>query len=155
MDLWALGVILYSMLAGFPPFYNESNPALIRQIRRAEFAFHSPYWDDVSAEARALVSGLLVVDPAQRFTVHQCLEHPWIRGAGEASSKKLHRPAPAARAARAPVCREGMGGGGGGGFVAGQATRARVRCKRAPRPEPARALARVAAEVCAEARDPM
>jgi serine/threonine protein kinase len=114
VDLWALGVVLYSMLAGFPPFYNESNPALVRQIRKGEFEFHSPYWDNISAAAKELVSGLLVVDPARRFTVHQCLEHPWIHNAGEASSKKLHRhplrrplDSPLARndaAAKLPVC---------------------------------------------------
>jgi serine/threonine-protein kinase RCK2 len=111
VDLWAAGVMLYSMLCGFPPFYSEDRPALARQIRRGEYRFHSPYWDGVSFGAKDLVASLLVVDPARRHTCHRSLQHPWIKKAVEASSQKLHRcpppPGPAlrlrARARRARV----------------------------------------------------
>ena len=113
VDLWSVGVILYSMLCGFPPFYSDSNPALVKQIRTASYKFHSPYWDEVSFGAKDLVSNLLVVRPCRRFTCHQCLEHPWIKHAGDDSSRKLHRcPAgrpgpPLARHRRPPTSMRG------------------------------------------------
>ncbi len=91
VDLWAVGVVLYSMLCGFPPFYSENNADLMQMIRRAEYCFHSPYWDDVSFGAKDLVASLLVANPCRRFTSHQCLAHQWIKHAGDASSQKLHR----------------------------------------------------------------
>jgi len=106
VDLWAVGVILYSMLCGFPPFYSESDAALIRMIRKGEYQFHSPYWDQVSLGAKDLIANLLVVDPCRRFTCHQALEHPWIKHAGDASSTKLHRcpPLPPLPPCRRSVC---------------------------------------------------
>ena len=101
VDLWSVGVILYSMLCGFPPFYSDSNPVLVQQIRTANYKFHSPYWDEVSFGAKDLVSNLLVVRPCRRFTCHQCLEHPWIKHAGDDSLRKLHR-CPAGTAPNAP-----------------------------------------------------
>jgi len=90
VDLWSLGVVLYIMLCVFPPFYDDSTAVLFKQIRKGEYAFPSPYWDGVSDEAKDLVAKVLVVDPGKRFTAQQCLDHPWITNAGEASAKKLH-----------------------------------------------------------------
>ena len=84
------GVVLYIMLCGFPPFYDDSTAVLFKQIRKGEFSFPSPYWDGVSDEAKDLVSKMLVVDSGKRYTAQQCLDHPWIAKAGEVTSKKLH-----------------------------------------------------------------
>jgi CRP-like cAMP-binding protein len=82
--------VLYIMLCGFPPFYDDSTAVLFKQIRKGEFSFPSPYWDGVSDEAKDLVSKMLVVDSGKRYTAQQCLDHPWIAKAGEVTSKKLH-----------------------------------------------------------------
>jgi CRP-like cAMP-binding protein len=132
-----MGVVLYIMLCGFPPFYDDSTAVLFKQvltthlfepcrlqschvlqirnnldcfsllltngsglacdvvvfcaqIRKGEYTFPSPYWDEVSQGAKDIVSKMLVVDPTKRYTARQCLDHPWIRNAGEASAKKMH-----------------------------------------------------------------
>jgi serine/threonine protein kinase len=61
-----------------------------KKFKRGEFDFPSPWWDDVSAEAKDLVNNLLVVNPADRFTIDQCLAHPWIQNDG-VSAHRLHR----------------------------------------------------------------
>lgn len=78
VDMWALGCVLYTMLCGFPPFYDESIPALTRKVARGQYTFLSPWWDPVSDSAKELITHLLCVDPNERYTVDEFLNHPWI-----------------------------------------------------------------------------
>jgi calcium/calmodulin-dependent protein kinase I len=92
VDLWSTGVILYILLCGFPPFYSENQVLLFKQIKSADFQFASPYWDDISQEAKDVVNGLLVVDPTKRLTSEQLLEMPWIKNrgpSGDAGTRQL------------------------------------------------------------------
>ncbi|XP_066566148.1 calcium/calmodulin-dependent protein kinase type 1B [Amia ocellicauda] len=80
VDLWAVGVIAYILLCGYPPFYDDNDTELYRQIVKAEFEFDSPYWDDISDSAKDFISKLLQRDPEKRYTGEQALQHPWISG---------------------------------------------------------------------------
>ncbi|KZF24519.1 Pkinase-domain-containing protein [Xylona heveae TC161] len=83
VDMWALGCVLYTLLCGFPPFYDESIQVLTEKVARGQYTFLSPWWDDISKPAQDLVSHLLTVDPEKRYTIKQFLNHPWIRQANE------------------------------------------------------------------------
>ena len=79
VDMWALGCVLYTLLCGFPPFYDESIQVLTEKVARGQYTFLSPWWDDISKPAQDLVSHLLTVDPDKRYDIRQFLAHPWIR----------------------------------------------------------------------------
>ena len=83
VDMWALGCVLYTLLCGFPPFYDESIQVLTEKVARGQYTFLSPWWDDISKSAQDLVSHLLTVDPEKRYTIEQFLKHPWIRQSNE------------------------------------------------------------------------
>jgi len=85
-DMWSVGVILYILLCGYPPFQHEQQNKLFKLILKAEFHFHSPWWDKVSAEAKDMVSKLLVVDPEKRMTPTQAMQHPFMKKTDRGSS---------------------------------------------------------------------
>jgi calcium/calmodulin-dependent protein kinase I len=77
-DMWSVGVVLYVLLCGFCPFFDECTPALFASITSGNYSFPSPYWDDISDDAKDLVRNLLVVDPTKRYTPDQALAHRWL-----------------------------------------------------------------------------
>jgi len=77
VDMWALGCVLYTLLCGFPPFYDESINVLTEKVARGYYTFLSPWWDDISASSKDLITNLLTVDPDKRYTIDEFLAHPW------------------------------------------------------------------------------
>uniref|UniRef100_A0A672SFG7 calcium/calmodulin-dependent protein kinase n=1 Tax=Sinocyclocheilus grahami TaxID=75366 RepID=A0A672SFG7_SINGR len=78
VDIWACGVILYILLVGYPPFWDEDQHKLYQQIKAGAYDFPSPEWDTVTAEAKNLINQMLTINPAKRITADQAIKHPWI-----------------------------------------------------------------------------
>lgn len=78
VDMWGIGCILYTLLCGFPPFYDERIETLTEKVARGQFQFLQPWWDEISYGAKNCVSRLLTVDPRQRYTIDEFLNDPWI-----------------------------------------------------------------------------
>lgn len=98
VDMWALGCVLYTLLCGFPPFYDESIEVLTEKVAKGQYTFLSPWWDDISKSAKDLITHLLTVDPDKRYTITEFLAHPWIREAGPTPMEEV-KPTPEALAA--------------------------------------------------------
>ena len=98
VDLWALGVIMFILLAGYHPFDPDSSAddsVLERRVRLMDWGFKGADWKSVSPEAKHMIRRLLDIDPAKRATVSEVLASPWV--AGEAASAQ---PLPAATATK-------------------------------------------------------
>uniref|UniRef100_A0A674B9U7 calcium/calmodulin-dependent protein kinase n=1 Tax=Salmo trutta TaxID=8032 RepID=A0A674B9U7_SALTR len=78
VDIWACGVVLYILLVGYPPFWDEDQHKLYQQIKAGAYDFPSPEWDTVTPEAKNLINQMLTINPAKRITADQALKHPWI-----------------------------------------------------------------------------
>ena len=87
-DMWSIGVILYILLGGYPPFIENNQRDLFRKIKAGEYEFHKDYWENVSKEAKVLISSLLTVDPRKRFSASAALNNKWITQGDESLQSK-------------------------------------------------------------------
>jgi calcium/calmodulin-dependent protein kinase (CaM kinase) II/calcium/calmodulin-dependent protein kinase I len=78
-DMWSLGVIVYILLGGYPPFIEQNQRDLFRKIRKGQYEFHEEYWGQVSTDAKDLIASLLTVNPSKRCTPEGSLTNKWIR----------------------------------------------------------------------------
>uniref|UniRef100_A0A8C5CRS2 calcium/calmodulin-dependent protein kinase n=1 Tax=Gadus morhua TaxID=8049 RepID=A0A8C5CRS2_GADMO len=78
VDIWACGVILYILLVGYPPFWDEDQHKLYQQIKAGAYDFPSPEWDTVTPEVKNLINQMLTINPSKRITAQEALKHPWI-----------------------------------------------------------------------------
>jgi calcium-dependent protein kinase len=88
-DIWSIGVILYILLSGRPPFYGSSEEAIYRSIVRQHIDLDSSLWKNISASGKDLISKTLCRNPAARLTAEEILNHPWVREGGDAPSEPL------------------------------------------------------------------
>jgi len=90
VDMWASGVLLYVLLSGRLPFAADTDTELFKLIMAGDLVWKSPQFDTVSAEAKDLISKLIVVDPDQRLSAEEALKHPFITSKGGSSAAPLH-----------------------------------------------------------------
>ena len=78
-DVWSCGVILYIMLCGYPPFNGATDDEIFDKVRIGEFDYPKEEWDNISKDARDLVQHMLTLDPKKRYSIGECLTHPWFQ----------------------------------------------------------------------------
>lgn len=93
-DMWSLGVIMYILLCGFPPFYSNHglaiSPGMKKRIRNGQYTFPSPEWDAVSEEAKSVIRKLLTTDPEKRMNINEFTTNPWVSGVSEVPQTPLY-----------------------------------------------------------------
>ncbi|XP_046896461.1 MAP kinase-activated protein kinase 2-like [Hypomesus transpacificus] len=93
-DMWSLGVIMYILLCGYPPFYSNHglaiSPGMKKRIRNGQYEFPNPEWSDVSEEAQQLIRHLLKTEPSQRMSITEFMNHPWINQSMVVPQTPLH-----------------------------------------------------------------
>jgi len=78
VDVWAIGVIVYILLCGYPPFQGEDQDQLFENIKHGRFGFDPQDWNCVSHQAKSFICDILTVDVKRRPTARALLDHPWM-----------------------------------------------------------------------------
>eukprot|EP01095_Lingulamoeba_sp_RSL-Kostka_P008127 TRINITY_DN266_c0_g1_i2.p1 TRINITY_DN266_c0_g1~~TRINITY_DN266_c0_g1_i2.p1 ORF type:complete len:206 (-),score=96.01 TRINITY_DN266_c0_g1_i2:64-681(-) len=78
VDMWAVGVILYILLCGFPPFFGDCDDDIYDRIEIGQYTYPEEYWGNISDQAKDLINHLLDLNKDTRYTAEEALEHPWI-----------------------------------------------------------------------------
>lgn len=79
VDIWACGVIMFTLLVGCPPFWHRKQMVMLRKIMEGDFSFTSPEWADITEPPKDLIRKLLVVDPQERISIKEALNHPFFQ----------------------------------------------------------------------------
>jgi len=77
-DMWSLGIIMYILLCGYPPFFGDTDAQILSKVRAGIFSFNEADWKDVSEYAKQMIRDLLKMNQQQRLTVAQALSHEWL-----------------------------------------------------------------------------
>ncbi|MCQ2816332.1 MAG: protein kinase [archaeon] len=85
-DLWSIGVILYILLVGYPPFEGDTNNEILQKISNGKYSLNGEGWNQISKQAKDLIQNLLVQDPKKRISALAALKHPWIQKLSEQDS---------------------------------------------------------------------
>jgi len=93
-DMWSIGVIMYILLCGFPPFYSNHglaiSPGMKKRIRNGQYTFPSPEWDAVSEQAKQLIRKLLTTEPEKRIKIEEFMKTPWVMGGNNVPQTPLY-----------------------------------------------------------------
>jgi len=78
-DIWSCGVICYILLCGYPPFYGDRDEDILRRVKKGDFDFPSPDWDEITSEGKNIIQSMLTLDPAKRPSAENLLDHAWLK----------------------------------------------------------------------------
>jgi len=87
-DMWSLGVIIYILLGGYPPFIEENQRELFKKIMKGRYKFHDEYWSDISDDGKDLIKSLMNIDTETRLTAEQALSSKWMKTGDEVLAGK-------------------------------------------------------------------
>jgi serine/threonine protein kinase len=81
VDCWALGVVMFTIIGGAPPFYGNTNQETFKKILAGDFQYDEEFWGEITQDCKDMINGLLTKDMKERWTTQQCLDCAWMHDA--------------------------------------------------------------------------